>query len=198
MPRPKTISDEELLAAARDRFLADGVGASTRAIARDLGISEGVLFQRFESKEGLFFRAMKLPAPQLDRALAKARSARELESGLLDLTLAAFTYLNRSMPVVLLVLAHPGSRTRLRPGTSQAAELLAEAVGIQRVLRQFFQERIDAGKLADQDLAPTITLLVSALLTRALHEHVGFTEARGRKKWLRALIARLADGFRAE
>ena len=54
MGRKKTLSDEELLEVARQEFLTNGIGASTKSIAQKAGISEGVIFQRFHTKEELF------------------------------------------------------------------------------------------------------------------------------------------------
>jgi AcrR family transcriptional regulator len=58
MGRPPIITNEKLLEAAREVFLAEGFGASTVKIARRAGVSEGTLFKRFSTKEELFFAAM--------------------------------------------------------------------------------------------------------------------------------------------
>ena len=60
MARPRTITDERLLAAAREVFLEQGVSATTSAIARRAEVSEGTLFKRFATKEELFEAAMGL------------------------------------------------------------------------------------------------------------------------------------------
>jgi AcrR family transcriptional regulator len=51
MPRNKTITDDEILTVARTLFLKEGVNASTRDIAKQAGISEAVIYQRFGTKE---------------------------------------------------------------------------------------------------------------------------------------------------
>ena len=61
MARKKTITDEAILAAAREVFSQRGFSAPTRDIARSAGISEGVLFQRYRTKADLFFAAMVPP-----------------------------------------------------------------------------------------------------------------------------------------
>src|SRR6516162_1391376 len=58
MGRQKTITDDEVLRVARDIFLAHGHTATTREIAQAAGISEAILYQRFGSKNELFFAAM--------------------------------------------------------------------------------------------------------------------------------------------
>ena len=66
MPRNKTITDEEILAVARSLFIKEGAKASTRTLAKMVGISEAVIFQRFGTKEDLFFAAMVPPEAQLE------------------------------------------------------------------------------------------------------------------------------------
>lgn len=54
MPRPRLITDERIVEAAREVFLEQGFSATTAEIARRAGISEGTLFKRFASKEDIF------------------------------------------------------------------------------------------------------------------------------------------------
>lgn len=56
MPRPKSDIEPRILAAARAKFLSDGVdGASLRAIAADAGTSIGMVYYYFPTKDELFF-----------------------------------------------------------------------------------------------------------------------------------------------
>jgi AcrR family transcriptional regulator len=56
MARPKSDIEPRILAAARARFLSDGVdGASLRGIASDAGTSIGMVYYYFASKDELFF-----------------------------------------------------------------------------------------------------------------------------------------------
>lgn len=66
MSRPKSASDDLILTAARNAFMARGHGVSTRQIAADVRLSQPALIQRFGSKKQLFLAAMT-PAP-LDAA----------------------------------------------------------------------------------------------------------------------------------
>lgn len=60
MARPPSDIRPRLLAAARARFLADGVdGASLRAIARDAGSNLGMLYYYFPSKDDLFLAVVE-------------------------------------------------------------------------------------------------------------------------------------------
>jgi AcrR family transcriptional regulator len=52
--RPITLTDDDLLDAARAVFLARGVDATTTEIAKRARISESVIFHRYKTKEALF------------------------------------------------------------------------------------------------------------------------------------------------
>src|SRR5713226_3251451 len=69
MGRYKTISDHEVLATARNLFRTQGHTATTRQIAEAAGISEAILYQRFGSKDHLFFAAMHAMGPDIEDLL---------------------------------------------------------------------------------------------------------------------------------
>ncbi|MCB9763868.1 MAG: TetR/AcrR family transcriptional regulator [Alphaproteobacteria bacterium] len=73
MGRPREVTDEQIILAARRCFFARGVGVSAAEIARDLGVSHTTLFNRFGSKEGLLIAALGPPK--------KVPWVAELESG---------------------------------------------------------------------------------------------------------------------
>ena len=56
--RPKVISDEDLLAIARDCVLDEGPAVSTVRIAERAGVSQATLFKRFGSKRALMEKAL--------------------------------------------------------------------------------------------------------------------------------------------
>jgi AcrR family transcriptional regulator len=59
MPRPVSIQDEVILRAAREIFLAKGLDATTSEIAAKAGVSHGIIFKRFKTKQVLFQTAMR-------------------------------------------------------------------------------------------------------------------------------------------
>lgn len=82
MARPKSDIEPRILAAARARFLSDGVdGASLRGIASDAGTSIGMVYYYFPTKDELFFAVVEQLYQQLiadiERAIAPDVSVRE-------------------------------------------------------------------------------------------------------------------------
>lgn len=111
MTRPKTISDEELLEVAREVFRQEGRTASTRAIARRAGISEGVLYQRFGSKEGLFFAAMAPRAPDIEALLGPMPPEEDAPAFMKAVLVGLAKHLGEVIPLALQIIAHPSART---------------------------------------------------------------------------------------
>jgi len=167
MGRQKTVSDEELLARAREVFVERGFAGSTREIARRAGVSEGVLFQRHATKADLFFAAMALPAVDL-QALFDARfdSARDQLAGI---TAAMTDYFRDSMPVLLPLLSPPVFEfeqfARRHPDSPLSA--------LRRGLVAFFAREREAHRIGPVDPG------AAALLVFALAQSVAFFERMG-------------------
>jgi AcrR family transcriptional regulator len=87
MARPHMISDEEILARARTVFLERGFGARTTLLSAAVGLTWGAIAMRFESKRGLFVRAMAAPPDALDKLAADLAEVGDL-TGLLELVRA--------------------------------------------------------------------------------------------------------------
>jgi len=82
MARPRTVSDEAILEAARAVFLEEGSTASTQIVADRLGVSQAALFKRFGTKKALLLGALSPPAvpdfvPLLDQGPDLQRCPRE-------------------------------------------------------------------------------------------------------------------------
>src|SRR6266481_390068 len=62
MPRPVSIQDDVILRAAREIFLEKGWDATTSEIAVEAGVSHGIIFKRFKTKQALFQSARQEPS----------------------------------------------------------------------------------------------------------------------------------------
>jgi AcrR family transcriptional regulator len=107
MGRPKTIETGELLAIARNVFRQHGHTATTRDVAKSAGISQAVLYQRFKSKDDLFFAALTHQAPSLAALSEIDAAAHEPRAYLAIFAARAKDHFRNIMPSLLSVAAHP-------------------------------------------------------------------------------------------
>jgi AcrR family transcriptional regulator len=194
VPRTKEIDDQTLLDACREVFLREGISVSTRRLAQGVGVSEGVLFQRFHTKDELFLACMRLAPPALDDALARALERKSVEAGLMVLGTAALEYLRAQMPVVLLVLAHPKHRDGTW-STRDGHRLLDDARTLHAPFERLLAAHAKTGAVTARQRAAIVGLLVSVLLARAMHEQLRVDDPTDEAHWLEHTIAALGRGF---
>lgn len=131
MGRHKTISDHDVLRVARDVFRARGHTATTREIAEAAGISEAVLYQRFGSKDDLFFAAMHPRGPDVEELLGPADPPGDAHAYLRTVVVRIGKYFAEVIPLALRLMTHPSfdpaALARAQPtGAASLREALAE------------------------------------------------------------------------
>lgn len=144
MPRPKTISDEDILHVARRCFQERGHSVSTRVIADEAGISQSVLYQRFGDKEAMFLRAMMPEPPDVDALLECPEDLPADEYVRLVLERLVH-YFQTALPALLHLFTYPGFDVSLVEGAHE--RLMAERV--YRALAARFEVLVERGELAE-------------------------------------------------
>jgi AcrR family transcriptional regulator len=160
MARPVTITDDQILEAARAVFLEEGFNASTATIARRAGISEGTLFKRYETKEKLFFAALQVPlVPPWAAELEGYVGQGNLRRNLVTVCLSIIRCLEDVIPRVMVAW---GSRVRrdLFRGMPEPPHLRER-----RLLAKFLAAEIERGRLGACDPDLVARLLLSSLRT---------------------------------
>lgn len=104
MARPSTITDEQILEAARAVFLEQGVTATTAEVARRAGVAEGTLFKRFGNKAELFRAAMQveLNDPEWLRTLIGAREGEDPRQVLQRVGEQAVAFFRQLVPLMMM------------------------------------------------------------------------------------------------
>ena len=191
MGRHKTISDDQVLRIARDLFRARGHTATTRQIAEAVGISEAVLYQRFGSKDDLFFAAMQPRGPDMQKLLGPEEPLGDAHAYLRAVAIRMGKHFSEVLPLVLRVMTHPsfdpGSLARARPNTAA-------------VLRAGLAERLELlarrKRIAPRSEAATARLLVSLAHDWALGGVVSPGGARPRDAELKKMVDVVWEGLR--
>jgi AcrR family transcriptional regulator len=131
MGRNRTITDEAILAAAREVFGRHGHTASTRQIAESAGISEAVLYQRFGSKEELFFASLRTTGPDVNALLGPPEPAGDPHEYLRGVAVRVGRHLADVIPLALRMMTHPAFDPT-HPGRTQpvASQALREELAV--------------------------------------------------------------------
>jgi AcrR family transcriptional regulator len=168
MPRNKTITDDEILTVARTLFLKKGVNASTRDIAKQVGISEAVIYQRFGTKEDFFFTAMTLPEARLDTIFCIQPGKGNVVENLECVSLRMVNYFREVMPVFLTLISHPSfnMQTFLKRHRTPAIQLSEK-------LMDYLMGESKLGRVNTGNVAVAIEILLSHLHHLTLYETIG-------------------------
>jgi AcrR family transcriptional regulator len=106
MSRPRQVSDEQILSAARACFLESGPGAPTSLIAERLGVSQAALFKRFGSKSRLLLAALRPPqVPPWVALLEEGPDNRPLPEQLLEISLEISRFFRDMVPCMAVLRA---------------------------------------------------------------------------------------------
>lgn len=167
MGRPQTIRDEVILAAAREVFLERGIRATTAEVAKRAGISPGSLFNRFASKEDLFFAAMEQngPPPWV-AALGSREPVPDLQADLYDIAHDGVTFFRAIVPLAMMMWSSGcGDRRKHGPGRAATQTIMLVA--------EYFERARRAGRMrADINPVTSAHLFCGTLHSFAVFEHL--------------------------
>ena len=191
MGRKKLVSDEQLLAAARRFFVEKGMAASTRDIAREAGVSEGLLFQRYATEGDLFLAAMVPPVFDLNAYLPEDLEHHDGERIIRDLFLALLDYFRLRGAAAAAVDRQP--RLPVRAIRRSASGQFVQCAAL--VADQFLARLKAAGKM-DADPRWAALALFTATHGIAYFELMGAHGGRFNDEMVEATAATLWRGFR--
>ena len=160
MGRPKEVTDEQIVVAARRCFLERGAGVSAARIARELGVTHTTIFNRFGSKEALMIAALGPPEeiPWV-AALEAGPDSRPIREQLLEHGKVMSAYFE-NLQAGLAVL-HAAGITREKVFRSRKGEPPpAQAV---RALTAWLRRAQSRGRMANCDVETLATTILGAL-----------------------------------
>jgi AcrR family transcriptional regulator len=191
MGRYKTISDDDVLAIARDLFRTRGHDATTRQIAEAAGISEAVLYQRFGSKNQLFFKAMHAIGPDIEELLGPREPSGDARAYLQGVAVRLGRYFSQVIPLALRVMTHPS----FDPASLARAQPNA-AAGLREALAERIASLARRGRIAKGAEAATARLLVSLAHNWALEAVLSPAPSAHRESELKKMVEVVWEGLR--
>jgi AcrR family transcriptional regulator len=194
MGRKKTISDAAVLAVARGIFGARGHAASTRDIARAAGVSEAVLYQRFDTKERLFLAAMA-PRPFDPAAvLGRDEAVGDPRTWIREVVERISAHYVEIVPMALQMVQHPSFDPK-KGGPTEATRTTDELeLELARRLRGLGRR---GGVSAGSEKA-VARLLVSLAHDRALRSVLRSGDVRSDRRLLAGMVDVLWRGLAPE
>jgi AcrR family transcriptional regulator len=195
MTRPQTITNEEILAVARQLFLEKGLAATTAEIARQAGISEGTIFKRFPTKNELFFAAVGIKDSwDWGRMLDDLPDQDDVHDTLLRLTSKLIEFFRELVPRVMLLSSHRGTPPHAAPFFKGQQ---SPALRNHQALILFFEREIDRGRINGGDPQIMARLLVAGCWNYVFNETIGcrIFPAIEEQRFARGLVQTLWQGL---
>jgi len=185
MARPRTVTDDAILEAARACVTEHGPGVSLSTIAARVGLSAPALLRRFDSKEDLVFRALLPPGPPAYVALLAtpaAADSRQVLRTLLARTAAEFTHVG---PALAALRMSPTPVDRVFP-----VDRPAPPVRARNDLAAWLAHAHEHGQLTCPEPAAAAELLLGAAEARGFFRWVGprLVEPADDVAWAAALL----------
>jgi AcrR family transcriptional regulator len=152
MARPASISDEQILCAAREVFLERGISATTAEIARRAGIAEGSIFKRFPTKRALFHAVLRpeMEAPTWLAQLMTGVGKDDIRTLLENTALGAIDFFRGIIPLIMMAWSN-----RQDEGPACLPDILSQPdpppLRALRILSSYFEAEMKLGRLSATD-----------------------------------------------
>jgi AcrR family transcriptional regulator len=194
MGRPREVTDEEIVVAARRCFLERGAGVSAADIAREIGVSHTTLFNRFGSKERLMLAALGPPkkVPWV-AALDEGPDDRPLREQLIEhakVMSAYFQDLQGGLAILRAAGIDPSKAYRGRRGDSQPVQAY-------RALVAWLERARSRKRVAARDVETLAATILGALHGWAFTARVcgESTSAAAGERFVERFVELLWDGI---
>jgi AcrR family transcriptional regulator len=189
MTRPRTVTDQAILAAARHCAVERGPAVSLDAIAQRVGLSSPALLKRFGSRQELMIAALRpSDPPQWVRDLEAGPDERPLEQQLHALIAQVFDFFASEMPC-MTALSESGFPLdeifdrKQTPGPIRSIWALSS-----------WLERAQQRGLVDADVSPDGDFEgIATGLLGALHGRVFMSDFIGKSFWRRSRDEYVSD-----
>lgn len=146
MARPQSITDDEILAAARAVFLKKGISGTVEEVAERCRVGVATIFRRFPTKEALFIAAMDAANDsEWNRFLTSraGRGEKDARAGLIELAKTMLETARKMVPLIMMKMSNPAIGW-----DEQRAKRVMVLIG---QLTELFEKEIAARRVVDVD-----------------------------------------------
>ena len=205
MPRPVSIQDDVILRAAREIFLEKGSDATTSEIAAKAGVSHGIIFKRFKTKQALFQCAMQDQSDwgqAIPALLNTSLGRKDVETTLVELgTLFVEKFL---MLIPTLMMAWSNKQETENPAESAAAankERATKALQAVKTIAAYLEAEYRLGRIRETDFEVVAQAFVGALWHHAFLQVMltdGKPGSAKERRYVKRLVKAMWSGIAPE
>jgi AcrR family transcriptional regulator len=202
MPRPVSIQDDVILRAAREIFLEKGWDATTSEIAAKAGVSHGIIFKRFKTKQALFQSAMQERSDwgqTIPELLNSSLGRKDVESTLVQLgTLFVEKFL---LMIPTLMMAWSNKQDADNPAETAAAankERATKALQAVKTIAAHLEAECRLGRIRETDFEVVAQAFVGALWHHAFLQVMltdGKPGSAKERRYVRRLVKAMWSGI---
>lgn len=192
MARTKTITDEQILEAARSMFNQHGLTVTTAQIAEAAGVSEGSIYRRWDTKEQLMIAAFGIRKPPAIEKMAELlESERTIEEQLTVVAEELLDFFLENLPKMSAVLA---CGLQMKQKILQSTN--APPVQMVKALTRFFEHHRRQGTLQTSDPEVLARMFVAGIHHYAFSEFVGLNDVlpMPRPTYVRGVVRNILRG----
>jgi AcrR family transcriptional regulator len=200
MPRPVSIQDDVILSAAREVFLEKGWDATTSEIAAKAGVSHGIIFKRFKTKQGLFQSAMQEQndwGQTIPVLLNSSVGRKDVEATLLELgTLFVEKFLST---IPTLMMAWSNKQEDQGPTeTAMGKERASRALQAVKTIAAYLEAESGLGRIRETDFEVVAQAFVGALWHHAFLQVMlgnGKSRSAEERRYVKRLVRAIWSGI---
>jgi AcrR family transcriptional regulator len=202
MPRPVSIQDDVILRAAREIFLEKGWDATTSEIAARAGVSHGIIFKRFKTKQGLFRNAMQGDSDwggAIPALLNSSLGRRDVETALIELGCLFVEKFLFLIPMLMMSWSNrQEDQSSPEPATASSKQRAARALQAVKTIAAYLQAENRLGRIRDTDFEVVAQAFVGALWHHAFLQVMlgnGKTGPAQERRYVKRLVKAMWSGI---
>ena len=205
MPRPVSIQDDVILRAAKEIFLEKGWDATTSEIAARAGVSHGIIFKRFKTKQALFQSAMQDQSnwgQAIPTLLKSSLGRRDVETTLVELgTLFVEKFL---VMIPALMMAWSNKQETQNAAESAAAankERATKALQAVKTIGAYLEAEYKLGRIRETDFEVVAQAFVGSLWHHSFLQVMlsdGKSSPAKERRYVRRLVKAIWSGIAPE
>ncbi len=169
MGRNRTYDTNDIVNGARKVFLEQGPNAPTATIAKQLGISEGLLFKRFGTKADLFQAAMGIPDFDATLLIEKCLSRDDMSKNLSHLAMEILNFFREMFPSMMMLWLQ--QKDKSQSGLPQ--QLNSPTIQVITAIADYLEQEMQRGRLAKADPLVAARMIVATAANYVFFEIVG-------------------------